>query len=194
MNLEEYTSIINHRIKALKLGFYDLGRDLALIQEKQLYVGKYNSLKAYVEAEIDTTYDHVIKIIGITKKYSRTVAETVGFTKLLLIAQVPEQKREEMLELVQDTKINRTQLASEVKRLKSYEFNYSSQEENILCLKRQYYKLKTQLEAQTSLKSDLISSLNVWLAEAKKYKNDTEIEKLIKYIEDDLKTLGGDRF
>lgn len=188
MNLEDYTTIIKQRENTIKLSFWDIGNDLLAVKESGKYLAKYANMDDYMLNSFSFSPARGWKCMKLAKEIkNRTIAAKVGFEKLYLLLQVPEEHREELLELVQTRQINREQLSREVKRLKNYE---TKGEDQILCLERQYYKLKSQLEAQKELTKDIEESLNSWLRDAKKYKTNTKIREFINDLELDLNTLG----
>ncbi len=176
MELNEYTSILRQRIKTLKISFWDIGMDLREIQEKGVYKQGYGSMKDYITENVDMSYDHALKMIAVTKGYSRTVAATVDFTKLYLLLQVPEAKREELIEIVKEEGMSRENLSKEVKGLKhsaGKQPHYSNDpNEHIL-------KLKRQFESLIQVKEGLQEAIERWITAASQF-NDTELNELIK--------------
>ena len=176
--LKDYTSMIKHRSKSIELSFWDIGKDLAYIQEKSLYKSKYGSLKDYIESNFSFSYDHARKMISVTKEYSRPVAETIGITKLYLLLQVPHQHRDEIIEMIEEKKLDREGLRKTVKRFKSQSGStphYSDKpEEHKLRLIRQFNEIRTHYEEFIDFKQDLTEELNNWLKSAKKTDIDTK--------------------
>jgi len=178
IDLNELTAIIKQRAASIQLSFWDIGKDLNFIQEKKIFKEKHKSLKDYIEGNFSFSYDHARKMMFVTGKYSRVVAETIGITKLYLLLQVPETYRDEVIELVKDKKIDREGLRKQVKRFKGQSGSkpsYSSnKEEHLYSLKRQF---STLCEQHTDVIQDLNDSWNSWISQTLKH-SDNELKQM----------------
>jgi hypothetical protein len=183
--LEQYTNIIKHREKSIKLNFWDIGRDLAYIKEKSLYKERYESFKAYVEGNFTFTPNHADKMIRVATEYGRQdLTVSIGLSKLYLLLQVPQEHREEILEMVEDKKITRNELQTQVKRFKSQagEVRTKQDEEEKLGLLRQFDSMK-------QICDDVRVSWEKWISKAYKYDKDPDFIWRIESAKEYLKII-----
>ncbi len=177
MELKEYTSVIQTREKAIQLSFWDIGRDLVYIKEKSLYKAKYGTLTHYIEDNFTFSAKHAAKMMKVATEYEKqALPGELGLTKLYLLLQVPEEKREELIEIVKEEGMSRENLSKEVKGLKhstGKQPHYSNDpNEHIL-------KLKRQFESLIQAKEGLQEAIERWITAASQF-NDTELNELIK--------------
>ncbi len=182
-NLEESTQVIKIREKTIQLSFWDIGRDLLQIKESKTYKAKYASMDSFMESEFTFSPRHGWRMMKVADQYKdRADIESVGLTNLYLLLQVPEEQRNEILELVEDKKINQKTLVKQVKRFKSQSGakpHYSdNKEEHVLKLIRQFEGLKLQHDSYQDIKKDLKESFKSWIEPSRKI-TDERIKKLV---------------
>ncbi len=186
MNLEEITQVIKHRLTSWKLNFYDIGKDLVYVKEKKLYMGKHDTFKEYVEETFELNIKQAQRFMKIvTTVEQRSDILTLGVTKLTQIAYLPEEEREEIIQLVKEKKINREEVSKRIERFKHYSGkppSYSESKEETI------YKLIRQGQEILKLGSSYKKSIENWITEANKYKN-KEISELKTKLKKHLESL-----
>ena len=193
MNLTEMTNIIKQREKSIQLTFWDIGSDLLKIKNYKLYTPEYDTMDDYMKDNFTFSPQQGWKFMKLVDEIKdRTRVERVGFEKMYLLLQIPEQQRDEIIEEVEEAGMSRKQLAVRVKRLKStagtpphYEHN---QTEAIRKLIRQFVELSIQFKSYIEIKTDLTTGFANWIVSAKK-QDSVELTKLYKEAETMLKKI-----
>lgn len=192
MNLKERTIVIIQRVKSIKLNYWDLGNDLLFIYEHELFKQEgHTSMEEYVEnhkmnEEFSFGYRQAQKYMTIAKELKRDeVSSGIPIGHLQLIAQVPEEQREELLKEVEDREINREQLVKRITRMKEATSSEpANSEEQGFRLIRQWETIEIHieegLEAISKLNKGIKDEITSWIASAEKYplKNETLNEYL----------------
>lgn len=96
---------------------YDIGIECKAIRDRQLFKARgYPSFKAFAEKELPFTRESALQLVSIVEKHSRQEYEQIGYTKLRLIAAVPDAAlKQELLEAAKQG-ASRTELAERVTR------------------------------------------------------------------------------
>ena len=187
--LQDYTTIIKTREKTIQLSFWDIGNDLLKIKNNKLYSNKYANMEAYIDDNFTFSPRHAWRMMAVANQFKdKTDAASVGLEKMYLLLQIPKQHRDEIIEMVEDKKIDREGIIKKVKRFKSQSGStphYSDKpEEQKARLTRQFNEIREHFEGFKEYKEDLIESLNNWLKSAKKtdLKEIAEAENMIKEL------------
>jgi len=177
MELQDMTRVIQVREKAISLSFWDIGRDLAKIKDEHLHTVKYDTFNEYIEDNFKFSTRHANRMIAVANEYKKDTVSQIGLSKLYILLQVPEEEREEIIELVEETGMGRDELAKKVKRFKSQAGVRTTDqaEEHTLKLKRQFEVLEDQYINYIAIREDLKVGLNNWLDEAKKSKIEKDL-------------------
>jgi len=124
MNLKDRTAVIIHRVKSIKLNYWDLGSDLLYIYQNKLYKQEHSSMEEYVEnhkEDFGFGYRQAQKYIVIAQELKRDeVSSSIPIEKLQLLARIPEESRDEIIKLVEeeDKSVDTKDLSREIKRFK----------------------------------------------------------------------------
>jgi hypothetical protein len=108
---------------AAAAGYWDLGRELAIIYESEAWrlrtdEGKprYRSWDAFVHLECQMTPPHAYSAMDVAKKFTREQAALFGSKKLSIIVRAPEEDQPALLEEAGKTGVR--ELAEKVKKIK----------------------------------------------------------------------------
>ena len=172
------------------MSFWDIGKDLLQIKENKLYKEQYNNMDQYMLENFTFCPAQGWKFMKLSQEIKdRTLAAKVGFEKMYLLLQIPDQHKDEILEQVEDNTLDREGLKKEVKRLKNQagsKPHYSdSSEEHCLRLIRQFEAIRKDSERFKEIQKDLHDSIDNWLKSAKKHQD----ERIVKLIKEALEIL-----
>lgn len=186
--LKDYTTIIKTREKTIQLSFWDIGNDLLRIKNNKLYIDKYSNMEAYVSENFTFSPRHAWRMMAVADRYDKTAVTSVGLEKMYLLLQVPDQHRDEIIEMVEEEKLDLEGLKKTVKRFKTQAGSvphYSDKpEEHKSRLTRQFNEIRTHFEGYKEFKEDIIEEIHNWLKSAKKtdLKEIKEAEQMLKEI------------
>ena len=153
MNLNKKTDRIKELEKTIVRSFIDVGKELILISEKELYKSKYRVFNEYVDKEFSFNHSQAHKFMKIAKEYPSLDSENpvtgLGIEKLYLLSFVPKMERDVMIEEIakEPTIPKIEEIKEKVKRFNVLPFNNEKEPETeLMQLRRKTISMITILE------------------------------------------------
>ena len=174
--IKDLDNIIIHRAQTVVKTFLQLGKNLNEL--KELCIQAKVSFEAHIkekEEEFGFGIRQAQKYMQVYDKFGlETNLSSLGITKLYLLTYVPDEQIDEIIELVQDKKIDREELSRKVKRAVEQIGNTSRSDDPELTLKRQ---IETLFEEYEDVIKDFKESFANWIKTAEKY-DDPELKTM----------------
>lgn len=100
--LHESEAIIKSNENLVGMGLWNIGNELSVIKDTKSYSEKrYNNFEEYAENELGYSKRHANRFIKISREYSGTSMSQMpklGITKLISLAELPVEEREEFID------------------------------------------------------------------------------------------------